>query len=132
MHGSKNYGEKSCCQMKISEYAICILKKNALNGMYRYTAFICSFKHPIILANLAQKFWLNYSLKLLWILWQFMCFQSQKQTPKFMLQHSYFLCLVKNLRKYLWKKEFIINKLVSWRPAALLKKNSFTGNIWVQ
>ena len=38
---SKNYGEKSCQQMKISEYAICILKKNALNQIYRYTAFIC-------------------------------------------------------------------------------------------
>ena len=41
LHGSKNYGKKSFRQMKISEYVICILKKNALNEIYRYTAFIC-------------------------------------------------------------------------------------------
>ena len=46
-----------------------------------------------------------------------------------MLQHSYSPCLVMNLRRYLSKKEFIINKVVNWRPAELLKKNSFTGNI---
>ena len=37
----KRKKKKSCQQMKISEYAICILKKNALNEIYRYKAFIC-------------------------------------------------------------------------------------------
>ena len=40
--GRKNYNKKSCRQMKILEYAISILKKNALNEIYRYTAFIYS------------------------------------------------------------------------------------------
>ena len=63
----KNYGGKSCRQMKISGYAIYILKKNVLNETCKYTVFICPLKYSIIsvficplkysiiLANLARK-----------------------------------------------------------------------------
>ena len=49
--------------MKISDYAIRILKKIALIKIYRYIAFIYMpiNMYPIILVNLVRKVWLNYS-----------------------------------------------------------------------
>ena len=52
LHRSKNYGKKSFRQMKISEYIICILKKNALSEIYRYTTFIC----PLIYTKSSKGF----------------------------------------------------------------------------
>ena len=96
-----------------------------------YSIYMFINIYPIILANLASKVWLNYSDVTLNFVTVHVFLITEAGT-KVLLHHSYTPCLVKNLRKYLWKKEFIINKVVNWMPAALLKKNFFTGNIWVQ
>ena len=117
LHGSKNFGEKSCWQMKISEYAIYILEKNVLSEICGYTVLIFPFIHPIILAYIVRKVWWNYS----------------EVTLNIVIVHVFLITEAgTEIYATTWLSFMWARILENTCERAWLKANSFMRNTWVE
>ena len=115
LHGSKNFGEKSCRQMKISEYAIYILEKNVLSEICGYTVLIYIYTSHNLSIYRAESL-----MKLLWSYSEYCdssCVFNYRSRHWDLCYNMVVLYVGKNFRKYLWKSltksEFLHAKYLS-------------------